>query len=204
MITKDRHFLLILFAVTMHKIFYRNLNLNAPHPPTTTLSLKPPPVQRIHFWHSIKRNKSLNIHLHKETQRPSKREIEIEGEEDRRGERERERRRESSTDREAWWEWNGKGGGGAYRHRERDRRKQMQIFSLELLKRWRKDPSSSQLPNVNLQMPLCLLSSGTGAPAKCFIWHWGPGGLLAGIWLSLAQLLSFNSMEQKQAGKQRQ
>lgn len=54
--------------------------------------------------------------------------------------------------------------------REIDRERERNVFSLELLKERRKDPSSSQLPNFNLQMSFCLLS-GTGAAVKCFIWH---------------------------------
>lgn len=56
----------------------------------------------------------------------------------------------------------------------------MQIFGLELLKQQRKDPSSSQLPNFNLQMSFCLLS-GTGAAIKCFIWPWWVSGSLSVI-----------------------
>lgn len=62
----------------------------------------------------------------------------------------------------------------------------MQIFSLQLLRQQRKDPSSFQFPNFNLQMSFCAVS-GTEAAVKCFIWHRGPGGFVAGIRLSLAR-----------------
>lgn len=81
--------------------------------------------------------------------------MEIEGEGERRG-----RQREYSRD-----------GGAVYERdceRDRHRERRMQIFSLDLLKQRRKDPSSSLLPNFNLQMSFCLLS---GAAVKCFIWH---------------------------------
>lgn len=69
-------------AVRTNQMFYRNPDLNTPHPPTTLLNL--PPVQRIHFWHGIKRNKSVNMHLHGQTESQSMRETEIEGEKEQR------------------------------------------------------------------------------------------------------------------------
>lgn len=55
----------------------------------------------------------------------------------------------------------------------------MRIFGLELLKQQSKNPSSSQLPNFNLQMSFCLLS-GTGSALNVLF----GAESLVGLWQS--------------------